>query len=95
VRVVVSVAVEYNTKKTARLARLPKEEPRKKSPPIGVEGIFFGLLPSLSMFDVKTLCGVPGSETPPVLEVSAYGLRCLSRRERERVDESVLMRKSI
>lgn len=35
------------------------------------------------MFDVKTLCGVPGSETPPVLEVSAYGLRCLSRRERE------------
>ena len=36
------------------------------------------------MFDVKTLCGVPGSETPPVLEVSAYGLRCLSRRERER-----------
>ena len=43
---------------------------------------------------VKTLCGVPGSETPPVLEVSAYGLRCLSRRERERVNESVLKRKT-
>jgi hypothetical protein len=41
------------------------------------------------MFDVKTLCGVPGSETPPVLEVSAYGLRCLSRRERERESERV------
>jgi hypothetical protein len=92
--VVVSVAVEYN-KKDGALARLPSRT-EKKIAPISVEGIFFGL-PSLSMFDVKTLCGVPGSETPPVLEVSAYGLRCLSRRERERerVNESVLMIKSI
>ena len=74
-----------NTIQKRRRARAAAQKrTEKKIVPIGVEGIFFGLLPSLSMFDVKTLCGVPGSETPPVLEVSAYGLRCLSRRERER-----------
>lgn len=86
-----------NTKKDGARAGV---QDREKNRPPNISNFFLvskGFLGLPSPPDdeiVKTLCGVPGSETPPVLEVSAYGLRCLSRRERERVNESVLKRKT-